>query len=533
VDAVTPLGGLLFRGATLTEFDDVMPGSGLLGSPVWNRTSLLADLELRLGIPTLQADHGVRLQQWSQRLADVSHTAPRFYTKSYEVDQIGTATTLLAWRDLLVDSGWNGEGVPNGGPRLETFVKLEQNLKLPLGTADRLRRVEAELAGTTVQPWEKLLLAESSTAWPERWRRVFALLAARGVAVEHVVPSFARRAAAESDLGRLQASIRGEPVAPGFRGDGSLVVLAGETSWELAHAVAALLKRSDAAKAVVLRGGDVSALDAAFKVQGLAGQGLDSDSTWRPAVQLLPLALELAYAPRDPYRMLELVTLPLGPFAGWVGLQLARAISESPGIGGRAWEKAKQTIAASSTAAAAGGSAVSTPDAETRPDRLALIAAWLEAPGYEQEPGAPRSHLLEVALRVINYLRARLVRAAMEAERGEARGAHDEAILGAAFSQAQSFHSALSHDAREHLDLVAVRQLLEEVSIGPVSLSLGSEDAGRIDIVDAPAGLRCSRDLVVWWHCVGGTQTVAAVDPWATSKSRAPHDLTCWRSRCG
>jgi ATP-dependent helicase/nuclease subunit B len=522
---VTPLGGLLFRGATRTEFDDVMPGNGLLGSPVWNRTGLLADLELRLGIPTVHVDHGVRLQQWSQRLADVSRTEQRFFSKSYEVDRIGTATTLLAWRDLLVDSGWNGEAVPEGGPRLATFVELERGLNLPLGAADRLCRVEAELASTTSRPWAKLQLADDFPAWPERWRRVFALLAERGVVVEHAVPRLDRQAPPDSDLGRLQASIRGEAVAQGFQGDGSLVLLTGETSWELAHAVAAFLKRSDVASTVVLRGGDLSALDTAFKVQGLAAQGFDSESRWRPAVQLLPLALELAYEPRDPYRMLELVTLPLGPFAGWVGLQLARAISESPGIGGRAWEKAKQAIAApqdrsgTTTTAAVGASPV--PPADPHPDRLALIAEWLEVPGHEQEPGAPRSHLLDVALRVINYLRTRLVRATIAAERGEARGAHDEAILGAAFSQAQAFHAAVSHDTREHLDLVAVRQLLEEVSLGPVSLPLGGEEVGRIDIVDTPAGLRCNRGVVVWWHCVGGTQSVPAVDPWRVSERAA------------
>lgn len=520
-----PLGGLLFRGAMVAEHDDRQTTAGTLGHPTWNRLGLLADLELRLGIPAANVERGVRLQQWSRRLAELSRLAPRFYSKSYDVDPIGTATTLLAWRDSLIDSGWDGQEVANGGARLEAFVELERGGELPLGNADRLRRVEAELAGTTIRPWEKLLLAEPAAAWPERWQRVFTLLADRGVAIEPAAPTFSRQAPAHSDLGRLQASIRGEPVTQGFCGDGSLVLLTGETSWELAHAAAAFLKRSDAGNTVVLRGGDASALDVGFKVQGLAGQGFDSDSKWRPAVQLLPLALELAYAPRDPYRMLELVTLPLGPFAGWVGIQLARAISQSPGIGGRAWENAKQTIAAAqdgpSGMAPASGGAPSTPEASPRVDRLALIAEWLEAPSYQQEPGAPRSHVLEVALRVINYLRARLVRAAMEAERDEARGAHDEAILGAAFSQAQAFHGALSHDAREYLDLVAVRQLLEEVSLGPVSLALSTEDAGRIDIVDAPAGLRCSRDLVVWWHCVGGTQAVPPVDPWRVGERSA------------
>lgn len=524
--AMTPLAGLLFRGATLTEFDDGVANTGRLGCPVWNRAALLADLELRLGISGETVEPGVRLQKWSRRLADISSETPRFYSSAYAVDPIGTATTLLAWRDVLVDSGWNGEPVAGGSERLDTLVELERGLSLPLGTADRIRRAETELARTKGHLWDKLFLAEPPPAWPERWRRVFALLSERGVRVEHLVPGSAQ-AVADSDLGRLQASIRGAEVGRGFRGDGSLILLTGETSWEAAHAVAALLAANDRPSTVVLRGGDVAALNAAFKVQGLAGQGFASESRWRSALQLLPLALELAYAPRDPYRMLELVTLPLGPFAGWVGLQLARAISESPGIGGRAWERAKQAVVA-----AIPGSSMQQVEEDSaaaqvqgRADRLTLIAEWLESPGHQQDPGAPRSSLLEVAERVGNYLGSRLAGAAREAARGETRGGHEETILGAAFAQASAFRAALDHDKRDHLDLVAVRQLLEEVSLGRVSLDLGVEDAGRIDLVDAPAGLRCRRDQVIWWYCVSDTRSTASIDPWRVGEREALAEL--------
>jgi ATP-dependent helicase/nuclease subunit B len=521
-----PLGGLLFRGATLTERDDLAPGTGRLGRPVWNRPALLADLELRLGIPSAPVEHGVRLQRWSQRLAALSRGRERFYSRSYAIDPIGTATTLLGWRDQLVDAGWNGEPIPGGGERLETFCELERDLDLPPGLADRLRRVETALATSTITPWSGLELAESTAAWPERWRRVFALLEARGVPVRTIEAPLSGNAESGSDLGRLQASIRGEAIEPGFRGDGSLVLLTGETSWELAHAVAALLARlkepsTRASSSVVVRGGDVSALDTAFAEQGLAGQGLDSESRWRPPLQLLPLALELVYLPRDPYRVLELVTLPLGPFEGWVGLQLARAISSSPGIGGRDWNEAKRRIA----------EVTKKPEedeipgpTEGRRDRLAEIAEWLEGPGFE-EPGAPRAHLLEVVSRVQRHLHSRFVRARLaaqeEGERSKGTTPHDELMLGAAYSQAQAFHTALSHDGREHLDLVAVRQLLEEVSLGAVSLPLGEEEAGRIDFVDSPAGLRARRDTVVWWHCVDGTQETSSLDPWRIAERAA------------
>lgn len=512
-----PLAGLLFSGATLTERDDLPPGTGLLGRPVWGPAAMLADLELRLGLPAPRAAQGVRLQRWSRRLAEVAERGPRFYSASYEVDPVGTASALLAWRDTLIDAGWGGEAIAGGGSRLETFVELEAELdgKLPPGPPERLQRVEAALARSRVRPWEALDLAEPIAAWPGRWRRVFALLEERGTSARTVDASAGLSPApAESDLGRLQASLSGMAVEPGLRGDGSLLLLRAETSWELAHAVAALLRGSPGERSVVLRGGDARALDAAMAALGLPSLGLDSRSVWRPALQLLPLAVELGFAPRDPYRVLELLTLPLGPFAGWVGRRLARALSEAPGIGGRPWRQAKEAVAKRIEAPAEAA------------ERLERIAEWLEGPAQDAEVGAPRSALLEIATRVAGWLEKRIAQAAIaeaaeEAPARDGTGARDRETLGAALAQARSFHDALAHEPRQVLDLVAARQLLEEVSLGPSALELATEQAGRIDAVDGPAGLRASRELVLWWHCVDGTQGGFALDPFRQSERRA------------
>ena len=522
---MTPLGGLLFHGATLTERDDLAPGAGVVGRPVYGRGALLADLELRLGLAAPKAAHGVRLQQWSRRLAKVAEGGQRFYSASYSVDPIGTAGTLLAWRDGLVDAGWNGQAIPDGGPRLEAFAELEHGEELLLGRADRLRRVEDELAATSIRPWDALELAEPPAAWAGRWRRIFALLKGRGTTIRIAVPAFPR-AAGDTDLSRLQASLRGEVTAHGFGGDGSLVLLTGETSWELAHCTAAALRLWHGTSSVVVRGGESLPLGLAMAQQGLASQGVDSASASRPALQLLPLALELAFTPRDPYRVLELVTLPLGPFAGWVGLQLARALSSAPGIGGRPWQDAKRAVAerleewALRDNEKQGTTAPTAAETEAT-ERVQQIAQWLEEPGNDALRGAPRSALLQVAERAAAWLQKKLLHALGAEDAGAEVGHHDVLVLRAALAQARGFQDALSHDAREQLDLVAVRQLLEEVSTGPVSLSLASEEVGRLDVVDSPAGLRCSRELVVWWHCVNGTQSSPQPDPWRQQERKA------------
>jgi len=471
-----PLVGLWLGGATLTDRDALPAGQAAVGRPAWSPSALLGDLELRLGLPSNDEDEAVRAQHWSQRihaLADPAH----FYAASYEIDPVGTAAELLSWRDELVAAGWNGERVPDGGARLDALFELEWMSEpvLPATTGDRLRRVEQELATTGLAPYEAIELAEEPALWSARWRRVFDVLAKNGTAVRQVEPAF-DGADPDSDLGRVQATLAGTASSASLRGDGSLVVLTADTSWEGAQITAALLRKwRDAEQVVVLRGGDERALDLALGAQGLASQGATAASPWRPALQLLPLALELVFEPRDPYRVLELVTLPIGPFQGWAGRKLADALGGAPGIGGRPWQAAKE---------------------ELGPAKRERVEEWLEQPGYSAVEGAPRAAVLAAVDRVLEWTRKRLA-----VSRGERAG-----LLASAHSQARALRKTFEHDPREAFDLVATRQRVEEV-VGFGSRSPASyEGAGRLDHVSTPAGLRCSRDVVVWWHCVAGTE---------------------------
>jgi hypothetical protein len=521
---LTPLVSLLFSGATLTEHDDLTPGDARVGCPVWGRPQLLANLEQHLGLPKPTHAPVVRVQRWSRRMAELEVTRPgRFYARSYALDPIGTATTLLRWRDELVTAGWNGDPIPNGGDRLETLRELTVDLDLPPGIADRVRRVEDDLRATRIRVYDDVQLAEARTLWPGRWRRIFALFEEFGTSVTTREALF-EPVLGNSDLVRLQTVLRGEVIGTdGLRGDGSIVVLRAETSWELSEAVSALLRAWGEPSTAIVRVGEERPLDYALTAYGLASQGLDAASPWRPGLQLLPLAVELAFEPRDPYRMLELLTLPLGPFHGLTGEKLASALAEAPGIGGPAWREAKEEIASVTRASVireAVSSGVPEDEAARVADervgaRLARIATWLEEPGHAASQAAPRSALLVVADRVRTWLKNRLGTARMDADRdptSTALAARAD-VLATAFAQAQAFHETVSHESREALDLVDARLLVELVSSGH-ALTLASERAGRIDHVGSPAGLRRARDVVVWWHCAGGTEWRPSVRPW-------------------
>ncbi len=523
--SITPLVGLSFGGDSATEWEPAVTGQARIGRPVWGPSALLRDLELRLGVAGPDAPRTVRLQQWQRHLAEHAASRDAFYARSLEHDPIGTTAAVVRMRDDLLDAGWDGAAIKNGGPRLDTIAALASPA-LPPGDADRLRRVEEALNQAAAAPYPALMLAEAHAAWPGRWRRIFERLEALGADVGALEVQLGDGADPKTDLGRVQALLRGDATAKQatvLQGDDSLVLLRAETCAELADAAAAVLASKDAAAStVVIRGGEVRTLDLALEAHGLSTQGVSDASPWRPALQILPLALELLFAPKDPCRVLELVTLPDGPFSGMTGRELARALGEAPGVGGPAWEGAKEEIdtrtreKALQRATAAGEAAPAAHAEQNVSARRQRIAEWLEIGGYDAVQGVPRAVVLEHVARVRDFLRTRMVLARESAEQ-EAQAA----ALGAAHSRADELHAALSHDPQDRFDRFRLWHLLDDVSGGGHAEKIRVARAGRLDVADNPAGLRRSYDTVVWWHAVSGTEWRPAARPWRRSEVQA------------
>lgn len=507
-------------------------GAARLGEPAWSPAQLLRDLELRLGLPQGEASAAVRVPSFSKRLAAQVASAAAgaatkpFYASSFAVDSLGTAKMLLGWRDELVEAGWNGQPIAAGGDRLEAMAAVEalNEEPLPLGRADRMVRVEHELrASSKHRVYDGVVLVEDRALWPLRWRSIFTLLEERGARIEQLTPELPStdRAPAESDLGVLQRMLRGElpsrrsKEGSAVKGDGTLLLLRGDTPSDLAELTAALLTKHRDGTTVV-RCTDAETLETALARHGLPHQGHSGSSVWRPLMQLLPLALELAYEPRDPYRVLELLTLPIGPLQGMLGAQLARAVSKQPGVGGTEWMRQKEkaalrlhTFRVRQRTSEGMTEAEAAADADAHvAERMQRVADWVEAPGADAE-GAPRTGLLTVAKRVSTFLQKRL------------GATKDGETYGAAFSQAHAMTDALARDGRDVISREDMRHLLDTVVRGAESLVLSTERAGRIDHVDHPAALLAASSTVVFWAFVGGTERRPSLPPWHRAERAA------------
>lgn len=175
------------------------------------------DRVLRVVLP------GLRVARWAARITELA-PSDRFYSRSFEVDALGTARALLQLRDSWVEAGWDGQAIQDGGARVGAIAELEGlgRSVLPFGYADRLARVARSLAGWRARFYVELMLAEPIELWPSRWRVIFHALERVGTRLTRHQSSLPG-SEVDSDLGRVQAALEGgasaEPIL--LTGDGS------------------------------------------------------------------------------------------------------------------------------------------------------------------------------------------------------------------------------------------------------------------------------------------------------------------------
>jgi len=436
-----------------------------LGVPTWAPAAFLHDLELRLGLPPSSGSTSSRIRAYAARIERVRSP---FLARSFDADRLGTAAAVLALRDGLVDAGWDGRPIPDGGDRLASIAAIEADHEpLPPGPADQLLAVERSLCGPIYD--SLTLLPEERDLWPARWRRVLARAAAE---VRTWAPDYPL-ATAGTDLRHLQDGARAR-----LRGDGSVVIFRAPTSLELAEAIAAEIGAAPG-EVLVVRTGDPAALDLALQAQGLPALGDGSTSPNQPLLQLLALALELSFAPKDPRCAIDLLLLPGGPFDRYVGHRLAAILSQYPSITSRRWIEARSAL---------------------RSEDAAAVQAWLEGPGLPAGAATVEKLLDRLAL-VQSHLRG---------------SCHAAAEIGAA--QSRELEQALRGHPRATISRRELRALVASTA-ARTACPLSEPWAGGADHVDAPGLALRASPRVIWW-CFTAQQPATPI-AWSRAERRA------------
>lgn len=475
------------------------PGSrSHLGEPVLGRLEFLGLLETHLGLGGPPVSAARRAAAYLVALRSVD-TPQRFYHRSLEADEIGTAAQLLRWRDEWFLAGWNGQGHEGWPARLADLAAVEgiAARKLPPGEGERLAAVALRLR-TRRAPVDSVALLDPLESFPARWRDVLALLPTQPVRLAVAV--------AAGDLGRAQtACIQALaetklPEVVDLAHDGSIRVLRPLGCEVAEHWLADHCRRTPNASRLIVAEERGAAVDDTFRVQGLPACGFDEPSTLRPALQALPLALETLWDPVEPARLLEFLSHPIGPIHGQARRLLAEAFAKQPGVGGQTWANARERIAV-----------------ELGADVIEQVAFWLEGERSPRGTGAPLEQATSRVTRLREALQTRM--GSLQQEGGREELLRDVA---GAVGQCTQLLEGLQELRAEGLATVRPR-LLEQLTAHATADSgntLVIAEVGCMQAATAPAACAVeSVDEVIWW--MPAKPRLPAPLPWVGAELQA------------
>lgn len=462
-----------------------------LGHQTLGPLGFLTTLETQLGLLRDHPSQSERIVQYRDCLKRCDHP-DRFYHRSFGTDELGTAATLLGWRDLWHLHGWAGGLDQVASTRLRDMGEVEQ---LVVETVSPSLGERLALVLKTMQMRrpviEQVALADPLAAFPYRWREVLAQLPVKdesGLAAQ-----------GEGLLGELQVNLlrahSGEPTEPlVWRDDGSLTVVQGETRFLSGRWLAGQVANSNE-DTLIVAGSDAALFDGLLAANDQPRRGFREASAFRPTLQVLPLALELVWEPLNFYALLQFLSHSVSPIPGFARFKLAGIVADRPGIGGPVWHATLAKIA------------------EHYGDKAAQVSEtiqrWVENPRFSQETGAPVSALLERVRWLEDFFRVRLA----DADRAR------RIAFNAGFAQTRACAEALEGLLRQGVATLRPRQLQKLVT---QATARGSEnplwvtEVGACPAVSEPGAVVDAFDRVIWWQM--GMPAMPSSPPWSRAE---------------
>ena len=462
--------------------------ANLLNVTTTGPLGLLNLLETQLGLLQASPTAAERIVHFVACLKQCDAPS-RFYHRTFANDELGTAATLLTWRDQWYLQGWNNSLDAAASARLRDMqaVELVALKVLPPSMGERLQAV-AELLQKRKPAIAEITLCEPLSAYPQRWQSVLRLLPIREVATPK------QDEAPASLLAQLQNALsaisRGAgPEKITWQEDGSVHFVRAETATLGARWLAEALRNRDSSQTLIVAEQGRSALDEVLTTAHLSRQGFKEPSAFRPALQVLPLMLEQLWSPLNIVGLLQFLTHPVCPLPSLARTRIAEKLARSPGIGAsEGWKKMLAQIE----------------DACIKNERdwlkvRASIAFWVEHPRFDRnaELGAPIEAVLRRVTALADYFRTRLA-----SDKIEQRFAFN-----AGYSQVlacQQALEALLEQGTQHIRPRQLQKLVAQVTARGSSNQLLAPEVGACLSVANPAAAIEACEHVVWWQMAAG-----------------------------
>ncbi len=442
---------------------------------------LLSMLEIELGLALPQVAQGTRITQFGLCLK-ACDSEQRFYHRSFADDPIGVARHLLNWRDEWHLAGWNGTFDEFAPERLKDFAAVEMLAqgRVALGIGERLAKVCLALQKQRTQI-KCVELVDPLEAFPKRWCEVLSCLP---ISVMTTAPLRTE----SNDLARLQRGLyeihQGKAVQPFVVAhDGSLIVLDGSNSAALAHVVSTTVA-TNLSRTLILAERESILLDETMAASGLPCAGVPEPSALKPALQLLPLVLELMWQPLEVSSLLEFLTHSMAPIDWLAARSLAQAVARTPGMGGDAWHSALSRALKGLDATAA--------------QRITdAVDFWLMHEQHGRDQGLP---LAQVRARV-DALAQHHGKTLARLTNNDDGAALIESVI-ASMSQCRAFLEnldLLASGGDTHLSMRKLQQLLDLATNDAPSFRRVAEVGHAVSISNPAAAIE-QADTVIWWQ---------------------------------
>ncbi len=451
-----------------------------LGVSTVGPLGMLQILETQLGLTRAAVSQAERIVQMRECLL-AARTGQRFYERSFEADEMGTAATLLSWRDQWYDHGWNGAFAADVSQRLRDLTEIEERARAAVAPAVGQRLADIAAVLQTRRPQiETIELCDPTDAFPLAWRRVLDLLPisdASGRLDSGQAPGATVLKALQAQLGLMLAS---QPTrAVSWRDDGSLRIMRAESPLAAAQWMAADLRNTPKTDRLFVIEQSGGLVDAAIAAADQSLLGASEPSAFRPALQLLPLALRLVWEPLDFGALLQFLTHPVNPIRGYARVRLAEKMAETPGIGGDDWLQVLRDIEEHYGDAAA--------------DVLGEVRFWLESPRYTSMQQVPMAFVAERTERLMRFFQRRMTGDDPQTRAPWAGGYHQAGALRQALQSLvqQGMHTI----APEALD----RLVTQATAFGSDNPALRAEASARARVSN-PGAVIDGFDDVCWWH---------------------------------
>ena len=277
---------------------------------------LLSELEERLGLAGTHMSEVERLVLYVKAMRDALDKAPTlFFRNSFENDEIGTARTLLRWRDAAVLAGWDSNDA-QPTPKFAGLSAIEARFDAA-GTADRWRSLLDNLTGLKEVHLDfDVELACREEAIEPHISKILKALSNLEVNVTYS-PTEKAAAAEGSDLRIVQEALLApaNSVAAGEKtklsGDGSIGIVHFSDFSDAQQWAASVLAEQEGT--VLVNGTNNAVADILFSLgHPTVAASVAVDST---AAAVFRLGLSLFRSPVDVNNLLAYLRLPVNPVA--------------------------------------------------------------------------------------------------------------------------------------------------------------------------------------------------------------------------